>query len=330
MDNVTHTLYGVALARTGLNRLAPRATATLIIGANFPDIDIASFFGGSISYLKYHRGITHSLLGIPLEGLLVATVMYFIHNRRVKKDESALWWKYFLLASAGVGSHVLLDFTNSYGLRLFLPFVRDWYSGDIEFIIDPWVLAVLFVALGLPSFFGLINQEIGIKNHEHRTSAFVCLIILLLYWGAKGLSHHQVLADLAQAEDLGEPIMRVGVVPQPLNPFRWYGIIETRSSYRVVERGWDPFDFSLGTQRDRIFHKAEEGPVLEAVRRGPQARMYLSFARYPVFTIIPRNQGYTVTIQDLRFEPITSRRRAFLFMVELDKELHTSSETFNF
>ncbi len=330
MDNVTHTLYSVALARTGLNRLAPQATTTLIIGANFPDIDIASFFGGRICYLKYHRGFTHSLLGIPLGGLLVATIIYFIHNRWVKKDESVPWWKYFLLASVGVASHILLDFTNSYGLRLLLPFASHWYAGDIEFIFDPWVLGALALTLGLPSFFGLINQEIGAKNREHRTAAVVCLVILCFYWGAKGLSHRQVLADLAQTEDMEEPIVRVGAVPQPLNPFKWYGIIETQSSYRVVETGWDPFDFSFGTQRDRVFHKAEEGPILEAVRRGPQARIYLDFTRYPVFTVIPNDQGYTVTIQDLRFEPITSRRKGFLLRVELDKDLQTVSEVFNF
>jgi len=330
MDNVTHTLYSVVLARTGLDRMAPKATTTLMLSANFPDIDITSFLGGPISYLKYHRGITHSLLGIPFGSFLVATIIYFIHNRWVKKGEFVPWWKYFLLATVGLASHIFLDFTNSYGLRLLLPFASHWYSGDIEFIIDPWVMGALALTLALPAFFSLINQEIGAKSQEHRTAAIVCLVILCFYWGAKGISHRQVLADLAQTEDMEEPILRVGAVPQPLNPFKWYGIIETQNTYRVVETGWDPFPFSFGTQRDRIFHKAEEGPILAAARQGPQAKTYLDFTRYPVFTVIPNEMGYTVTIQDLRFEPITSRRKAFLFRVELDKNLHTISEKFNF
>ena len=330
MDNVTHTLYSVTLAKTGLDRLAPRATITLVIGANFPDIDIASFFRGSICYLKYHRGITHSLLAIPFGGLLIATVMYFIHNRWLSKDESVPFWKYVLLASIGVGSHVLLDFTNSYGIRPFLPFSGRWVSGNIEFIIDPWVLAALGLTLGLPFFFGLINQEIGARKSEHGTAAIVCLMLICFYWGAKVFSHRQAIADLVQTEEMGEPIQRVGAVPQPLNPFKWYGIIETASFYRLVETGWDPFDVNTGTPRGRVFHKPEDTLVLEAASRGPQARVYLGFSQYPLFTVTPSDQGHTVMMQDLRFEPITPRRRGFMLRVELDKDLHTISEVFNF
>src|SRR5262245_31612429 len=61
MDNLTHTLYGLALANTGLRRTAPHATLTLIIASNLPDVDSLSLFWGQIHYLKYHRGVTHSL-----------------------------------------------------------------------------------------------------------------------------------------------------------------------------------------------------------------------------------------------------------------------------
>ena len=45
MDNLTHTLYGFALAKAGLERTAKQATAALLIGANLPDIDLAAIAG---------------------------------------------------------------------------------------------------------------------------------------------------------------------------------------------------------------------------------------------------------------------------------------------
>ena len=64
MDNLTHTLTAVALSHAGLRRKTRFATLTLIAAANLPDVDIISRFWGSATYLKYHRGFTHSILGV--------------------------------------------------------------------------------------------------------------------------------------------------------------------------------------------------------------------------------------------------------------------------
>ena len=64
MDNLTHTLTGIAISQTGLNRKTRFATLTLILAANAPDVDVLAGLKGSIAYLKYHRGIAHSFVGI--------------------------------------------------------------------------------------------------------------------------------------------------------------------------------------------------------------------------------------------------------------------------
>jgi len=49
-----------------------------------------------------------------------------------------------LLASAlGVGSHVLMDLANSYGVRLLLPWSDRWLYGDLWVIVDPWLWLIL-------------------------------------------------------------------------------------------------------------------------------------------------------------------------------------------
>src|SRR5438477_2174939 len=76
MFNSTHTFVGLAVARTGLNRWVPRAAITAVIAANLPDIDIVTGLVDTATYLHYHRGITHTFIGIPVLALLLASVMY--------------------------------------------------------------------------------------------------------------------------------------------------------------------------------------------------------------------------------------------------------------
>ena len=65
MFNSTHTLLGIAIARSGLDRWTPHATTTAIVASNFPDIDAFTLFADSAIYLDHHRGITHSVFAIP-------------------------------------------------------------------------------------------------------------------------------------------------------------------------------------------------------------------------------------------------------------------------
>jgi len=65
MDNLTHTAVGLFLSRAGLNRLTPSATPILLIAANFPDADVVSAAGGWLTYLHYHRHLTHLVMRAP-------------------------------------------------------------------------------------------------------------------------------------------------------------------------------------------------------------------------------------------------------------------------
>lgn len=147
MDNVTHTLVGAALAETGLKRWTPLATTTLLLGANFPDIDIVVGLFNTLTYLEHHRGITHAIVAIPLLSLLLAGLVYGGSRwwqGRHPDHNRAKFWPLFWLSLLAMSTHPLLDFTNSYGWRPFLPWNHTWFYGDIDFVIDPW----LWVGLG--------------------------------------------------------------------------------------------------------------------------------------------------------------------------------------
>jgi inner membrane protein len=144
MDNITHSLVGLALAETGLKRTTPLATATLVIAANLPDIDIVTGLAGQLFYLEHHRGITHSLVAVPILSLLLAAGIFAYSSR---KNLGARFGPLCGLSLLAMATHPLLDYLNSYGWRPFQPWNDQWYYGDIAFVIDPWIWVVAGGAL---------------------------------------------------------------------------------------------------------------------------------------------------------------------------------------
>ncbi|MDQ3907086.1 MAG: metal-dependent hydrolase, partial [Acidobacteriota bacterium] len=146
MDNLAHTLVGLAVAKAGLERESPYATTVCVLAANAPDADILAAVKGRWFYLENHRGITHSIVGVLALAIAVPLAFYFIERliARVRARPPRVRPGGLLLASLAAGAtHPLLDWTNNYGVRPFLPWSGRWYYGDLVFIVDPWLWLVL-------------------------------------------------------------------------------------------------------------------------------------------------------------------------------------------
>src|SRR5262245_31418093 len=134
MDNVTHTLFALTLARTPLGRGGRGTTTALVLASNAPDIDIVSTAGGALTYLKWHRGPTHGPLGVVGLGLLVAGLVWAGHRlrdmRSLRKDASraASFATLAMVSMVGALLHILMDLPTSYGTRLLSPFDWHWYA----------------------------------------------------------------------------------------------------------------------------------------------------------------------------------------------------------
>jgi inner membrane protein len=148
MDNLTHGLFGVAMARAGLARERPWAVPLLAVAANAPDFESLIPAGSTANYLLYHRGLSHSVLGVFIEAALLTLVTLGIlkYWRGRKNDPTPLpkALTVFLIAWLGAASHVLLDWFNSYGVWPWRPFSDAVYYGDFVFIIDPWFWLLLW------------------------------------------------------------------------------------------------------------------------------------------------------------------------------------------
>lgn len=150
MDNLTHSLIGAALGQAGLKRRTGLAMPALVIGANIPDIDAACFFWlDGTEHLAFRRGITHGppalvLLPLLLSGTLLAWDRWQARRGTRPADRLPVRFGWLLLLSLlGTLSHPLFDWFNSYGIRLLEPFSSRWFYGDVLFIVDVWIWAML-------------------------------------------------------------------------------------------------------------------------------------------------------------------------------------------
>jgi inner membrane protein len=321
------------MGRAGLNRKTALATLTLTLAAEAPDLDVLSGLRGRAFGLAHHRGFTHSLLGVPLDAVVVVGFVYLIWrlwNRKTNNPNLPPRWGllFFYACLAGL-SHILLDFTNNYGVRPFWPFSEKWYSWDIVFIIEPVMLLFLILGLVAPSLFSLIDTEIGARRRgpRGRVAATLALLGIVLLWGLRDYEHRRAVNVLAARTYQDAEPLRVSAFPKWIDPFHWSGVVETQSFFALA-----PVD-SLSPEVDplgqlEIHYKPQETAVTLAAKRSYLGRIYLDWAQYPITetnALPPPQEGFIVRFYDLRFEDVSSvggrRRRPLSAAVELDKNL---------
>ena len=331
MDNLTHTLTALALSQAGLNRKTRFATLALVVGANLPDIDVLSWLGGSEAYLKYHRGVTHSILGVTILAALLAGILYFIARRfpPARKGGTKLHPRWlFGICWIATASNLVLDFTNSYGVRPFLPFSGRWYAWDIMFVFDPLLLGMLALGLGLPALLRLISEEVGAPKPATRRGAILALLGLVLLLGLRDLAHRRVLQMLDSRTYSEENPQRVGAFPTASNPFSWVGVVETASAFHVLSLS--ALNTEVNPDPLLVFHKPEPSRALEAVMATRTARVFDGFARFLWVRVEENEEGYQATLRDLRYASPDAQRPSFVAEIKLDKDLAVRSETFSF
>jgi len=336
------------MGRAGLNRRTALATATLTLAAEAPDLDVLSRFGGSAFGLNHHRGFTHSFLGVPIVAIAVVGLIWLIWRLRGRKTRNPnlppRWGLLFAYACLAGLSHILLDYTNNYGVRPFWPFSERWYSGDFIFIVDPILLLVLTLGLILPALFSLINEEIGARSRvlpRGRMAATLALLAVFAYWGLRAYEHSLAVAALESRTYNGADAIRASAYPRVVNPFRWYGVVETPAFFATMDV--DSLNASSMTPevdpeaQMHIRYKPEETPVTLAAKESYLGRVYLSWAQYPITETeqLENDAGnnsraaYAVRFRDLRYdEPGSPARGALAAAILLNRNLQVLEERF--
>jgi inner membrane protein len=327
MDNLTHTAVGLFLSRAGLNRWTPRATAILLVAANIPDVDIASAIGGPLSYLHYHRHWTHSLLAMPLMALAAVALVRVVFRTPLR------WVGAFAAALIGVASHILLDLTNTYGVRILLPFSSQWFHLDIAGFPDPWTWSILLLGILGPFLSRLVGSEItsgGERRPRYygRGGAIFALCVLALYDGGRGVLHARAINTLEARLYQGVEPLRVAACPIATSPLRWNGIVETAGFYALA-----PVDLlqDFDPAHSHILDKPDPSPALDAARATPAFQGFLRFSQFPAWRVWPDEKlenGTVVEAIDLRFGSTASP--GFFARARLDSGGRVIESSFHF
>lgn len=346
MDPVAHTLVGAALAEAGLKKLSRYASATLIIGANLPDIDaVAQFWGEDIS-LYVRRGWSHGILAMLVLPLVLAGLIWAWHRWRGHRRADAPPfhpWTIVALAFLGVWCHPLLDWLNTYGVRLLMPFSDTWFYGDTLFIIDPWfwLLSAAGLILACHHRGGLIGWALlgVLTTLLIASSALAALPVKILWlcgiaaiialrwrgirastWTARiGLASLTLylgcaygLARLAEAQyrSSGEQPLVVQANPTPGNPFSHRLVTVHQAHYRVTTADGRHIDIA----------RQPLDPIVRAAMAHASIKGFVHWMRFPYWEVSETADSWIVEFRDLRYlDPEEKPRGIGFAKVEIPK-----------
>lgn len=323
MDPVTHIAAGVSLSRL-LRSPSPRRAAILALGfALLPDVDFLLLFLDQTSYLRHHRGLTHSLFVLPLWALLGGLLARWLGGR--------VWFRPAVaLGLAVLASHLFLDLLTSYGTQLLSPFTRDKFTLDWLFIIDLYLL--LLLAPGAVA---------GFLGSARRWPAVLSLTLACGYLALVGWYHHEALRQGRRL--FGPEAVSVAALPQPLSPRRWHLVAALPGEWRqsFVELPWQGANphFNPHPPRELVVRPSSpprapavswRPPGEAVVLRWPALKWeaplspdaawllgrFFEFARFPQLALLEDHPGrLSATWVDLRF---TVPGAAFPFSLTLD------------
>lgn len=302
MDTGTHIAMGFGLA--GLAYLDPTvashpelANAVLLgtlIGSQAPDIDTVLKFRGNATYIRNHRGRTHSIPAILLWGGLISSVLYafapgipFMH---------LLLWT--LLA---VVLHVSMDIFNAYGTQVTRPVNKKWVSLNVINIFDPFIMGIHVLGFALW------------KAGFHPGHVFAGIYAVMFVYMFQRVLAYRNMIKYAK-ESLGME-GRYTLLPSLLWT-KWGLIVETDKRYFVgdIKNKEITLHDSFDKHTERIHH------VLEKAKEDKNISAFLSFSRYAHVTTREEEFGFEVKWIDLRYR--TKTHYAFIAIAHLDKDLN--------
>jgi len=286
VDNLCHSLVGMALSRAGLNKRTALATSTLVIANNLPDIDVGVFATSTLA-MSFRRGWTHGVLAqatLPIV-LTGAMLLYDRYRKKASPGDRVNAGQILLLSYIGVLLHVFMDFTNSYGVRLLMPFSDRWFYGDALYIVDPW----LYLVLGVGWLLAKRNPRAA------RIGVALAAIYVVAMLASNLIARREVANGIVRA---GRPAeTRFMVTPVVVNPFRREVVIDFGDRYEKGNLWFDPMPHfrPAGFGIDKGF----ELPEVQQALQSPLARSYLRWSRFPFIQVNPADGS--VLINDYRY-----------------------------
>lgn len=315
MDPLTHALAGAALARASAPRHAvgnqlsvPARVIAGTVAAVLPDVDGLLLFVSPVAYLNQHRGLTHSVLLLPIWSFLLAWL--FAHLARDRRG----WRPWFGICALGIASHTLLDLITSYGTMLAAPVSWHRFSLRTTFIIDLWLSSTLVA--------GLVASLVLPRS---RVPASIACAVVVGYVGLQlGLRERAHTFGLAHAASSGLDKATVVAHPRPVSPFNWTVYVRSGADIHyahvnlirrhakpqpspdagLIERldaPYRPLDDAVWQTRSRFGESGGDRALARSAWLADELDFFRRFAELPVYDGTSPGTG-CVWFFDLRFE----------------------------
>jgi inner membrane protein len=285
MDNICHTLVGAALAEAGLKRRTALGSATLMIAANFPDIDVIAVPLGHS--LGFRRGLTHGVPALIVLPIVLSLIMIGWHRWKGKGNPPSPAGL-LLLSAIGILTHPFLDWMNTYGMRWLMPFDGTWWYADTLFIVDPWIWIVL--ALGV---------WWSRRRRGSVTAARASLVAVAAYIAVMGTlsvrAQGKVRSELHSRGITADTVVVDPVLASPFHRrviYLWNGSYHL-ATYRMVPAGLTAPWFEIPVNSD--------DPAVAIANETAPGREYRSWTRLPYYVIERHPDTTWVTIADVRY-----------------------------
>ncbi|HEX3027965.1 MAG TPA: metal-dependent hydrolase [Clostridia bacterium] len=212
MDPVTHAVIGMTVSKitgNGLDFSNP-VYAGIIAGSVFPDIDILLQKWGDYVYLKNHRGVTHSIIGLFVSAALIAVVIGGIYH--VADIQNIFLWSLI-----GCLSHSFIDIFNPYGTKLLWPFSDKKFSISLVILFDPVCVGTLT---------GYI--------FTHGALQWFFLAAFVLYLVSRAAMRLFIKMELKRKYDMDHG--SISLLPSMKGILKWHFVLKTKDADVIGEK----------------------------------------------------------------------------------------------
>lgn len=294
---------------TGLSFIHPEVAAqpelaqgvliAALLGSHAPDFDTVVRLKSYNHYIRFHRGITHSLPALLAWPALIALPVAWLMG---VSDHWLLLFGWTMLA---VVFHVFLDWLNAYGVQCLRPFDRKWRHQDILPLFDPFLFTLHGLALAGWLALGLRPE----------------IVFPLLYGVTFGYIGWRAVLHLRNVQRLktewgGEPGV-VCLVPG-LMWYQWQFIVETEADYitgTIAGAKLMPGD---------RYSKAQAHPAARATLDSEAVKAFIHLAERVHVQIAEEQDGFEVQWRAVRFWH--NNKLAFGVNVRLDSDMQVLRE----
>ncbi|MFC4319920.1 metal-dependent hydrolase [Litchfieldia salsa] len=169
MDTVTHTLFGMTLygaidKKNESKEMKKSLIVATMVGSQIPDIDVISRLWDTEGlYQMWHRGITHSILMVPIWAFILTALCTLIFK---VKDYKRL----FFISGIAVFIHSTSDLFNAWGTGYFEPLSDIRVTFGVIPIVDVVFWVIMLTAMIFTRFK---------KKNSYKSFRFAWVLIAL-------------------------------------------------------------------------------------------------------------------------------------------------------